>query len=116
MSIALGLPCRDALLICADEEVSVRGPYKSSDNPPDKYYEERISCLDLFGSAVVSSYGGSPELWEEANEKITRRLLELQGPQEEGDVCVIPQAVYDPGDEVLTAMGPPSYLPRRIRV
>src|SRR5260370_6403777 len=116
MSIALGLPCRDALLICADEEVSARGPDKSSDNTPDKHYEERISCLDLFGSAVVSSYGGSPELWKEANEKITRRLLDVQGPEEEGDVCVIPQAIYDTADEVFTAMGRPSNLQMLIGV
>ena len=116
MSIALGLPCRDALLICADEEISARSPNESSDKSPDKYYEERISCLDLFGSVVVSSYGGSPELWKEANQKITRRLLELQGPEEEGDVCVIPQAIYDTADEVFTAIGRPSNLQMLIGV
>jgi hypothetical protein len=116
MSIALGLPCQDALLICADEEVSAGGPDKSPDKSPDKYYEERISCVDLFGSAVVSSYGGSPDLWKEANEKITRRLLELQGPEEEGDVCVIPQAIYDTADEVFTAMGRPANLQMLIGV
>src|SRR5580704_2736257 len=116
MSIALGLPCQDALLICADEEVSARGPDKSPDKSPDKYYEERISCVDLFGSAVVSSYGGSPDLWKEANEKITRRLLELQGPEEEGDVCVIPQAIYDTADEVFSAMGRPANLQMLIGV
>lgn len=69
MTIALGLPSSEGLLICADEEVV--GP------SADKYYEERISCVDLFGSALVSSYGGSLDLWKEATERITRRLLEL---------------------------------------
>ncbi len=111
MTIALGLPSREGLLICADQEVSARGP----DNP-DKYYEERISCVDLFGSALVSSYGGSSDLWKEAVEKISRRLLELQGPEEEGDVCVIPQAIYETADEVFTAMGRPSNLQMLIGV
>ena len=102
MTIALGLPCSEGLLICADEEVSARGG--------DKYYEERIACVDLFGSALVSSYGGSSDLWKEAVEKISRRLLELQGPEEEGDVCVTPQAIYDTADEVFAGMGRPSNL------
>jgi 20S proteasome alpha/beta subunit len=102
MTIAIGLPCREGLLICADEEVLAKGG--------DKYYEERISCTDLFGSALVSSYGGSSELWKEAIEKISRKLLELQGPEEEGDVCVIHQAIYDSADEVFAGMGRPSNL------
>ena len=113
MSIALGLPCQAGLLICADQEVLAQSSSQSA-NPPgqplDKYYEERISCFDLFGSAVVSTYAGSHGLWKEANEKIARRLLELQGPEEEGDVCVIPQAIYDSADEVFTAMGRPANL------
>lgn len=108
MTIALGLPCQGALLICADEEISAQGG--------DKYCEERISCVDLFGSALVSTYGGSPDLWKEANEKITRRLLELQGPEEEGDVCVIPQAIYETADEVFTQMGRPQNLQMLIGV
>ena len=102
MTMALGLPCREGLLICADEEVLAPGG--------DKYYEERISCIDLFGSALVSSYGGSPGLWKEATEKIARRLSELQGPDEDGDVCVTPHAIYDTADEVFTGMGRPSNL------
>lgn len=108
MTMALGLPCREGLLICADEEVLAPGG--------DKSYEERISCVDLFGSALVSSYGGSPGLWKEATEKIARRLLELQGPDEEGDVCVTPQAIYDTADEVFTAMGRPANLQMLIGV
>ena len=108
MTIALGLPCREGLLICADEEVSAKGG--------DKYYEERISCVDLFGSALVSSYGGSSDLWKEAIEKISRKLLELQGPEEEGDVCVIPQAIYETADEVFAGMGRPSNLQMLIGV
>src|SRR5579883_1906982 len=102
MTIALGVPCREGLLICADQEVLASGS--------DKYYEERISCVGLFGSALVSTYAGSPGLWKEANEKISRRLLELQGPEEEGDVCVIPQQIYDTADEVFAGMGRPSNL------
>jgi 20S proteasome alpha/beta subunit len=108
MTMALGLPCREGLLICADEEILAPGG--------DKCYEERISCTDLFGSALVSSYGGSPDLWKEATEKIARRLLELQGPDEEGDVCVTPQAIYDTADEVFTAMGRPANLQMLIGV
>ena len=108
MTIALGLPCREGLLICADQEVSAPGG--------DKFYEERISCVDLFGSALVSSYGGSSDLWKEAIEKISRRLLELQGPEEEGDVCVTPQAIYDTADEVFTTMGRPANLQMLIGV
>src|SRR6202166_2718512 len=108
MTMALGLPCREGLLICADEEVLAPGG--------DKFYEERISCIDLFGSALVSSYGGSPGLWKEATEKIARRLLELQGPDEEGDICVTPQAIYDTADEVFTAMGRPANLQMLIGV
>jgi 20S proteasome alpha/beta subunit len=108
MTIALGLPCRDGLLMCADQEV----PAPSG----DKYFEERISCIDLFGSALVSSYGGSSALWKEATEKISRRLLELQGPEEDGDVCVTPQAIYDTADEVFSAMGRPSNLQMLIGV
>jgi len=102
MTIALGLPCQGGLLICADQEILAQGA--------DKYYEERISCMDLFGSALVTTYAGLPGLWKEANEKIARRLLELQGPEEEGDVCVIPQAIYDTADEVFAGMGRPSNL------
>src|SRR2546428_12315379 len=108
MTMALGLPCSEGLLICADEEVSARGG--------DKYYEERISCVDLFGSALVSSYGGSSDLWKEAIEKISRKLLELQGPDEDGDVCVTPQAIYETADEVFTGMGRPSNLQMLIGV
>lgn len=114
MTIALGLPCQGGLLICADQEVSRQSlgghTGEQSDKFPDKFYEERISCFDLFGSAVVSTYAGSHGLWKEANEKIARRLLELQGPEEEGDVCVIPQAIYDSADEVFSAMGRPANL------
>jgi 20S proteasome alpha/beta subunit len=106
--MAVGLPCRDALLICADQEISAQAG--------DKYYEDRISCVDLFGSALVSSYGGSSDLWKEAIEKISRKLLELQGPEEEGDVCVTPQAVYETADEVFTGMGRPSNLQMLIGV
>jgi len=102
MAIALGLPCRDGLLICADEQILVQGQ--------DKYHEERISCVDLFGSTLVSSYAGLPGLWKEATGKIAHRLLELQGPEEEGDVCVTPQAIYETADEVFTAMGRPLNL------
>ena len=100
MTIALGLPCQGGLLICADQEVQQNSRQNSDSQAGeqpgqqlDKYYEERISCFDLFGSAVVSTYAGSHGLWKEANEKVARRLLELQGPEEEGDVCVIPQAI-----------------------
>ena len=108
MTIALGLPCREGLLICADQEVSAPGG--------DKFYEERISCVDLFGSALVSTYGGSSGLWKEAIEKISRRLLELQGPEEEGDVCVTPQAIYETADEVFAGMGRPANLQMLIGV
>jgi len=102
MTIAVALPCKEALLICADEQVA--GPNG------EKYFEERISCVELFGSVVVSSYGGVSELWKEATDKIGRRLLELQGPDEEGDVCVTPQAIYDTADEVFNGMGRPLNL------
>jgi 20S proteasome alpha/beta subunit len=102
MSMALGLPCRDGLLICADEEV--QGP------SGNKSYEERISCVDLYGSVLVSSYAGAPELWKEATDKITHQLIGLQGPEEEGDVCVTPHAIYETADEVFTAMGRPANL------
>lgn len=108
MTMALGLPCREGLLICADEEVSARGG--------DKYYEERISCVDLFGSAFVSSYGGSSDLWREAMEKIARKLSELQGPDEDGDVCVTPHAIYETSDEVFAGMGRPPNLQMLIGV
>jgi 20S proteasome alpha/beta subunit len=108
MTMALGLPCREGLLICADEEVLAPGA--------DKCYEERISCIDLFGSALVSTYGGSTGLWKEATEKIARRLSELQGPDEDGDVCVTPHAIYDTADEVFTGMGRPSNLQMLIGV
>jgi 20S proteasome alpha/beta subunit len=108
MSIALGLPCRDGLLICADQEILAQGG--------DKYYEERISCVDLFGSAFVSSYAGLPGLWKEANEKIARRLSELQGPDEDGDVCVTPHAIYESADEVFAGMGRPANLQMLIGV
>ncbi len=102
MSIALGLPCRDGLVICADEQVLAPGG--------DRYQEERISCLDLFGSVLVSSYAGSPGLWKEATGKIGRRLLEIQGPEEEGDVCVTPHAVFECADEIFSGMGRPLNL------
>jgi len=108
MTMAVGLPCRDALLICADQEIAAQGG--------DKYYEERISSVDLFGSALISSYGGSCDLWKEAIEKISRKLLGLQGPEEEGDVCITPQAVYETADEVFTGMGRPSNLQMLIGV
>jgi hypothetical protein len=102
MSMALGLPCRDGLLICADEEVQGPGRNKS--------YEERISCVDLYGSVLVSSYAGAPELWKEATDKIAHQLIGLQGPEEEGDVCVTPHAIYESADEVFTTMGRPPNL------
>jgi 20S proteasome alpha/beta subunit len=102
MAIALGLPCRDGLIICADEQVLAEGA--------SKYQEERIFCLELFGTVFVSSYAGVPGLWKEATEKISRKLSELQGPDEEGDVCVTPHAIYDSADEVFTAMGRPANL------
>jgi 20S proteasome alpha/beta subunit len=102
MSIALGLPSREGLVICADEQVLAPDG--------DRYHEERISSVDLFGSVLVSSYAGPPGLWKEATDKIARRLLEIQGPEEEGDVCVTPQAVYECADEVFASMGRPSNL------
>ena len=108
MTIALGLPCRDGLVICADEQVSAPGG--------NKYQEERISCVELFGSAVVSSYAGAPGLWKEATDKLTRKLSELQGPDEDGDVCVTPHNVYESADEVFTGMGRPLNLQMLIAV
>jgi hypothetical protein len=102
MSMALGLPCRDGLVICADEQILVPGGNKS--------IEQRISCVDLFGSALVSSYAGPPELWREATDKIAHQLLGLQGPEEEGDVCVTPHAIYETADEVFNTMGRPANL------
>jgi 20S proteasome alpha/beta subunit len=102
MSMALGLPCRDGLVICADEQVLVPGGNKS--------FEERISCVDLFGSVLVSSYAGAPELWKEATDKIAHQLIGLQGPEEEGDVCVTPHQIYEMADEVFTTMGRPQSL------
>jgi len=102
MSMAIGLPCRDGLLICADEQVATIEGNKS--------YEERISCVDLFGSVLVSSYAGSPELWREATDKIAHNLAGLQGPEEEGDVCITPHAIYETADEVFSAMGRPQNL------
>jgi hypothetical protein len=102
MSMALGLPCRDGLVICADEQILVPGGNKS--------FEERISCVDLFGSVLVSSYAGPPELWKEATDKIAHQLIGLQGPEEEGDVCVTPHAIYETADEVFAAMGRPANL------
>jgi len=102
MSIALGLPCQEGLVICADEQVLASGG--------DRYQEERISCLELFGSVLISSYAGPPGLWKEAKDKIAHRLLQIQGPEEEGDVCVTPHAVYESADEVFTGMGRPLNL------
>lgn len=102
MSMALGLPCRDGLVICADEQILTPGGNKS--------FEERIACVDLYGSVLVSSYAGSPELWKEARDKIAHYLIGLQGPEEEGDVCVTPHAIYETADEVFTSMGRPENL------
>jgi 20S proteasome alpha/beta subunit len=108
MTIALGLPCREGLLICADEQVLAQGG--------NKYLEERISCVELFGSVVVSSYGGSPALWREATDKIAHKLSQIQGPDEEGDVCVTPQAIFESAQEVFTGMGRPLNLQMLIGV
>ena len=102
MSLALGLPCLDGLVICADEQILTPGGNKS--------FEERISCVDLFGSVLVSSYAGPPELWKEATDKIAHQLIGLQGPEEEGDVCVTPHQIYETADEVFTTMGRPASL------
>jgi hypothetical protein len=102
MSMALGLPCRDGLVICADEQILIPGGNKA--------FEERISCVDLFGSVLVSSYAGPPELWKEATDKIAHQLIGLQGPEEEGDVCITPHAIYETADEVFTTMGRPANL------
>src|SRR4029077_16311116 len=102
MSIALGLPCRDGLLICADEEVQAPGGNKS--------YEERISCVDLYGSVLVSSYAGAPELWKEATDKIAHQLIGLPGPEGARAVCVTPPAIYESADEVFPTMGRPPNL------
>jgi 20S proteasome alpha/beta subunit len=108
MTIALGLPCRDGLMIFADEQVLAEGG--------SKYQEERISCVELFGSVVVSSYAGVPGLWKEATEKLSHKLSELQGPDDEGDVCVTPRSVYESADEVFTGMGRPLNLQMLIAV
>jgi 20S proteasome alpha/beta subunit len=102
MSMALGLPCRDGMVICADEQILTPGGNKS--------FEERIACVDLFGSVLVSSYAGPPELWKEATDKIAHQLIGLQGPEEEGDVCVTPHAIYETADEVFAGMGRPANL------
>jgi hypothetical protein len=108
MAIALGLPCKDGLLICADEEILAPGG--------NKFHEERISCVELFGTVVVSSYAGTHDLWKEATEKIAHKLVGLQGPEEEGDVCITPQAIYDSADEVFSAMGRPANLQMLVAV
>lgn len=69
MSMAIGLPCREGLVICADEQTLTPGGNKS--------FKERISCVDLFGSALVSSYAGPPELWREATDKIAHHSVGL---------------------------------------
>ena len=102
MSMALGLPCRDGLVMCADEQILTPGGNKS--------FEERISCVDLFGSVLVSSYAGPPELWKEATDKIAHQLIGWQGPEEEGDVCVTPHQIYETADEVFGTMGRPANL------
>jgi hypothetical protein len=102
MSMALGLPCRDGLVICADEQILSPGGNKS--------FEERISCVDLFGSVLVSSYAGPPELWKEATDKIAHQLIGWQGPEEEGDVCVTPHQIYETANDVFTVMGRPAAL------
>src|ERR1700691_4105589 len=108
MAIALGLPCEGALVICADEQVSVPGG--------DRYQEERIASVELFGSAVVSSYGGHPGVWKEAWEKIGQKVAQIQGPDEDGDVSVTPHSIYESADEVFTAMGRPASLQMLIAI
>src|SRR5262249_32391299 len=62
------------------------------------------------GSVLVSSYAGSPELWREATDKIAHNLIGLQGPEEEGDVCITPHQIYETADEVFSVMGRPQNL------
>lgn len=102
MAIALGLPCAEGIVICSDGQV----PAPSG----EMYQEERIASLELFGTAVVSSYAGAPGLWKEAWEQLGDRLSQIQGPEEEGDVCVTPQSIRESADEILETMGRPRDL------
>lgn len=96
MTIALGLPCTDGLVICTDGQLTVSGGHK--------FQEEKIECEEFYGATLVFSYAGLPGLWKEARNKIVHSLQKLEAPFEEGP-AITPENVYNAADEVFTGMG-----------
>ncbi len=91
MTIVAGFRCKDGLVICADQQISLEHHHK--------YYERKIFIEEGAGWVVAMGYSGSPSLAKEAREKIAKALHQLPPPD------VSAQAVLDIADEVLTGMG-----------
>jgi len=70
LTIVLGLRCRDGLVLCADQLMSIQGSHK--------YYEEKISLIDGQGWCIAFGYAGSPLTSKALQKSIEPKLLSLK--------------------------------------
>jgi|SRR5579863_2574156 len=96
MTIALGLPCADGLVICTDGQLSVSGGHK--------FQEEKIDCQEFYGATLIFAYAGLPALWKEAKNKIAYALQKSESSLEDGP-AITPENVYNTAEEIFTGMG-----------
>ncbi|HLI30880.1 MAG TPA: hypothetical protein VKV79_07275 [Terriglobia bacterium] len=66
MAIAIGIHCRDGIVIAADSQISVPGYYK--------FHESKIHHTSGDGWALLFGYSGAPGLYLEAREAIMIRF------------------------------------------
>ncbi len=68
MTIVMGFSTGDAVVLCADRQITAPGSFK--------YYDSKIHTENVGNAPVVFAYSGFPGLEKEAREKIMKKLHE----------------------------------------
>src|SRR5580704_12460596 len=88
MTVVVGFSTGDAVVLCADQQVTSPGSFK--------YYDCKIHTEKVGNAPIVFAYSGLPSLEKEAREKIIKKLMQTE---------VSEDSVHQAADEVLTEMG-----------
>jgi 20S proteasome alpha/beta subunit len=93
MTLALGIPCSDGVLLCADREITTGNHYKDS--------AEKLDLIEGRGWKIAFTYADEVGLAEEAKGKIISEVSKL----EHEDSCPTIEEIYKIADETFTSLG-----------
>jgi 20S proteasome alpha/beta subunit len=93
MTVVVGIPCSDGIVLAADQEISSPGWHK--------YHESKLFVVDGWDSRIVLGYSGLPSLAKEAREKI---ILGLGAIEKEESVITTNSRIRECVEKILTEM------------